>query len=369
MRADTSLLAAVEDIVKHGTPGRRTEILRRITDFFVGSATGFTEQHIELFDAVFNELITEIETTARFELSVKLAGIGNAPRRVVRRLAQDDQIAIAGPLLQHSERLDEPDLLSVAKSKSQQHLLAISYRRWIAQPITDVLVRRGDREVIRNVAGNSGANLSQFGFAALVHKAEKDGILAEKIGQRADLPEPLLRDLFLQATRVVQKRLLATATPDSQAKIQRVLAEISGEFGTDPSAPNIAANQITGVRPSSAGNVDEAALAKCATEGRYDDTVAGLAALCKIPLANMHRILANKHAEPAIVACKALGFGWSTARAIILLQRNGLGVSSHSLESKYRHFEKLSASGAQDVMRLWHTIHGAKRTEAAARLP
>lgn len=94
-------------------------------------------------------------------------------------------------------------------SRSQQHLLAISNRSQIAETITDVLVRRGNREVVRNVAGNSGARLSLNGFSTLVLKAEKDGILAEKVGQRADIPEPLLRVLFIHATQVVQRRLEA----------------------------------------------------------------------------------------------------------------------------------------------------------------
>ena len=109
----------------------------------------------------------------------------------MRRLAEDDDIFVARPVLEHSERLVDPDLLNVARTKSQLHLLAISNRNRIAETITDVLVRRRDREVVRNVAGNLGACLSQTGFSTLVRKAERDGILAEKVGQRPDTPQPL----------------------------------------------------------------------------------------------------------------------------------------------------------------------------------
>lgn len=369
MRDNAPLFTELKAIVRHGSQERRAEIVKRVTALFIRSASSFNEEHVELFDAILNELITQIETKDKFELSIRLAGISNAPRQAVRQLAQDDQIAVAGPLLQYSERLDEPSLLYVAKSKSQQHLLAISYRRQITETITNVLVRRGDREVIRNVAGNSGANLSQFGFSTLIDKAKQDGILAEKISQRSDVPEPLLRNLFLQATRVVQKRLLATSKPDTKAKILRMLTEITNEIGIEASARNITVHRVGSVSLPRKVNIDEVALAKCATEGLYDETVAALSALCRIPVGNMHRFMANKPADTAIVACKVLGFGWSTARAIILMQRNGLGVSAHSLENKYRHFEKLSASAAQDVMRLWHAIDDGHATQVPAQLP
>lgn len=368
MRADFPLITELQDIVRHGSPERRAKMLGRITTLFMEGASRFTEQHVEIFDAVFSELIIKIEARARFELAIQIAGISNAPRQLVRRLAQDDHIAVAAPLLQYSERLDELDLLKVAKGKSQQHLLAISYRRRLAEAITDVLLRRGDRDVVRNVAGNLGAALSRFGFATLVQKAETDGILAEKLGQRSDVPEPLLRQLFLQATRIVQKQLLTTATADTKTKIQRVLANISSEFEMAGFAGTIATDRIIGLRDSHQANIDEAVIAKCATDGLYDETVAALSSLCAIPLGNMHRIMANKRAEPAIVACKALGFSWSTARAVILLQKNGLGVSTHSLENKYRQFDKLSLSGAQGVMRLWHAKDGNHASRASNQL-
>ncbi len=359
MRVDAPLFSTLDDVIRRGSPERRADMLKRITALFVESAAAFTDEQISFFDEVFNRLITEIEAKARFDLSVRLAGIGNAPHEVVRQLANDDDAFVACPVLQHSQRLEDPDLLEVALSKSQQHLLAVSNRRHLAEPITDVLVRRGDRDVVRNVAGNSGARLSASGFSTLVRKAEMDGILAEKVGQRPDIPEPLLRVLFMQATRVVQKRLVAAATPETQAKIARVLAQIANEYGMGTASRDEAPAQNRSARASRQPLLDEAALAKLATEGCYDETMQALSELCKIPVENMDRIMANKRADPALVVCKALGFGWQTARAIILLQTRGHGMSAHSLEMKSRNFEKLSKSNAQDVMRLWFTLRDA----------
>src|SRR5205814_6574750 len=108
----------------------------------------------------------------------------NAPLNVIHRLAFDDEIAVAGPVLRESERLDDDTLVANASIKSQAHLLAISQRKIIAEQVTDVLVERGNREVVNSVAGNEGARFSGAGFLHMVKRAEGDSILAEHLGLR-----------------------------------------------------------------------------------------------------------------------------------------------------------------------------------------
>ena len=69
------------------------------------------EDHVSVFDEVISRLAGEIEFRARVELAERLADIDNAPRRTVRDLAFDDDIAIARPLLERSTRLEENDLV------------------------------------------------------------------------------------------------------------------------------------------------------------------------------------------------------------------------------------------------------------------
>ena len=88
-------------------------------------------------------------------------------------------------------------------------------------------MRRGDRDVARDVAGNRGARISESGFFRLVKRAEDDGVLAEKVGLRPDIPPQMFRELLTKATAVVHKRLLASATPEVQAEIRRVLDKVS----------------------------------------------------------------------------------------------------------------------------------------------
>src|SRR5437764_129896 len=122
------LIDEFEDALQSGSIATRTQWLRRITDLFLGQAASYSPEQVSLFNDVMSRLAADIETKVLAELSTRLAPIANAPAGVIRRLAQDDDIVVSGPLLRHSERLSDDDLIDVAKKKSQQHLLEISRR-------------------------------------------------------------------------------------------------------------------------------------------------------------------------------------------------------------------------------------------------
>jgi uncharacterized protein (DUF2336 family) len=298
-------------------------------------------------------LIEEIETKARAELSNRLAPVGNAPVEVIKRLAKDDDIAVAAPVLRQSVRIAETDLVDIAKTKSQGHLLAISGRPKIAIPITDVLVQRGDRKVVRTVAENREASLSEASFSALVKRAEKDGILAEKVGLRADIPGHLFRQLLVQATEVVQQRLIASARPETQAEIRRVLQKVSSEVGAKAAPRDYREAQRIVFELHKAGKLDENALAGFAEAGKYEETVASLSALCAVPIEVIDRLMAGERPDPVLILAKAQGFAWSTAQVVMAVRPGGSSVSRQALDTAYANFERLSASTAQRVLRFW----------------
>ena len=200
MGAPASLLPELEEVVQHGSAERRAETLRRITTLFLDSATNFNDDHVALFDDVIGCLIEEIEVKALAELARRLAPVPNAPSGVVSKLAKNDDIEVAGPVLKQA-KIDEPDLKYIAENKSQAHLLAMSTRKAIGQAVAEILVERGDRDVARSVATNQNAQLSENAFTTLVKRAEQDNILAEKVGLRTDIPPRLFRQLLGRARR------------------------------------------------------------------------------------------------------------------------------------------------------------------------
>jgi uncharacterized protein (DUF2336 family) len=281
--------------------------------------------------------------------------------QVVRKLAADDDISVAGPVLAQSRRLGETDLVDIVKTKSQAHLLAISNRTGIAEPVTDVLVKRGDREVVRSVAQNRDARLSDGSFSALVTQAESDVVLAEKVGLRPDIPPKMFRELLLKATEVVQHRLLASAKPETQAEISRVLAKVSNEVSTKAGPRDYTAAKRVVDLLRQEGALNEAQLVEFAKGARYEETVVSLGQLCNVPIDVVDRLMGGDRPDPVLILCKAAGWGWQTARAVILCRSGGKAISSQSLDTAYSNFERLSPATAQRVMRFWQARQPAPR--------
>jgi uncharacterized protein (DUF2336 family) len=353
MSAASSLIPELEYIIQNGSYRKRADALHRIATLFVDGSDKFSEDHIVLFDDVLCQLVTEIESKARAELSMTLAPIANAPSALMRKLAHDDDIQVAGPVISQSKRLQEKDLVDIATTKGQAHLFALSGRTGIGEAVTDVLVRRGDPEVIRNVADNASAKLSEGGFTTLVKRAEGDGVLAEKVGLRTDIPPHLFRDLLVRATAMVQQRLLAAARPETQAEIQRVLDKVAKDFGKGaPSRDYAAALRV--VRDlHQARKLGEPELVEFARLKKFEETVAALSALCGVPIESADRLMAGDRPDPILILCRTAGFGWPTAKLIILARPTVRGTSSQALDEAYANFEKLSGPTAQRVVRFW----------------
>ena len=361
MVAAASLIPELERVLQQGSPEKCAEMLSGITNLFLSGASRFNEDHVELFDAVFARLIEDIETRARAELSIRLAPVDNAPPGVVRRLANDDDISVAAPMLEHSPRLADSDLYEIANAKGQAHLLAISSRKDIGAHVTDVLVRRGDREVVRTVADNQRAKLSEQGFTTLVERAAGDGVLAEKVGQRPDIPPRLFRTLLIQATEVVQQRLLAKARPETAAEIRRVLTKVSEEIGAKVQQPrNYIHAKAVIFALKEQGKLNEESLQEFARSGKFEETVVALSELTDVPIETVERLMAGDRPDPVLILCKSAGFHWQTVRAIVQIRPSIKPVSTQALDAAYANFERLSPSTAQRVTRFWQVRQGAE---------
>jgi uncharacterized protein (DUF2336 family) len=356
MSVPASLLPELEDVVLHGSADKRAETLRRITTLFLDGASSFNAEHIALFDDVIGCLVVEIEAKALAELARRVAPVPNAPPGVVSTLAKNDNIDVAGPVLKRA-RLADPDLMYIAETKSQAHLLAMSTRLGISEALSEILVERGDQEVARSIANNRHAQLSDNAFSKLVKRAEQDGVLAEKVGMRTDIPPRLFRQLLMQASEVVQRRLLSKAKPETQTEIRRILAQVTDEVAAKAAPRNYAA-ALAAVRSlHKERKLGEADIAEFAKAGKYEETIAALATMCAVPVEVVDRLMNGERADPVLILARAIGFGWPTVRAI-LYARPGSKPSAQTLDAALENFDRLTATTAQRVVRFWQVRQG-----------
>jgi uncharacterized protein (DUF2336 family) len=333
---------------------KRVENLRRVTDLFVAGAESFNEEHLAVFERVLERLIDEIEAAVLAEIGERLAPIRNTPVGVVRNLAHHDEIAVAGPVLARSERLALADLVHIAETKSQAHLKAISSRTRVEQAVTDVLVRRGDDEVVRTLAANGGASFSQSGIGTLADRAVGDEILAEKVIQRADVPPHVFCKLLVAATGVVRERLLAVLTPEARAEADRVLEKVSGEIADRTPVRRTYGSAIRRVLvESSQAELGEDNLLAYASNKDVDETIATLSLLSSVPTEKIDQLMETDQHETLLIICRAAGLTWRGTRAVILLNRRAGALSPEHVLELQQTFEGLKESDAQYMLRLW----------------
>jgi uncharacterized protein (DUF2336 family) len=356
MTAATSLIPGLDEIVRGDDPGRRADAARRIAELFLQGAANFRADHVDLFDSVLIGLVPHTELAARADLAERLSLLANAPCGLVGQLAREDEIAIAGPLLRRSPVIDEQALIEIAGAKGQGHLLAISERPALSPGLTDVIVRRGDRDVVRRAAGNAGALFSQAGYSALIKRAGQDGVLTLKVGQRDDLSGEQLKDLLAGSIDAVRRRLFDVVKPARQAAIKHAMSEISGVIERVEGRRDFEPAQRAILALHQSGGLNESALLGFAKSFKYEESVAALAAMSGVKIITLDRLITGDRYDPILIAGKAIGLEWATVRALILLRLGPNRVPAPAdIETARVNFARLMPSTADRVVGFWKT--------------
>ncbi|MFB6417317.1 MULTISPECIES: DUF2336 domain-containing protein [Bradyrhizobium] len=362
-KAELSIIDEVESAIRAGSAEKGLETARRVTALFLSSAGSFDDEQIALFDEVLERLIGTIELRALAdmgarialaEISAQLAPIAQAPPSVVRRLASNDEIRIAGPVLQESARLDDGELVKIASSKGEPHLLAMAGRWWLKEIVTDALLARRYPSVSRRLAANPGARVSGNGFAVMVAQAESDPELAVSVGVRVDLPSELRRRLLHSATDAVRARLLSRAPPHLFEEIQSAIAATAVGVEREMSA----VRDFEGAKRAIAmlkatGQLSEATLFGFATQRRYEETAAALAALSGSTVEVIRPLMQSLRDDGLLVACKAAQLNWETTTAVLESRFATGAMKPADLARAQAHYAHMTLDNARRTLRFW----------------
>jgi uncharacterized protein (DUF2336 family) len=339
------------------------ETTARVTALFLASAGSFSDDQIQLFGDVFERLINTIELravadvgarVALAEMSAQLAPVRQAPASVMRRLARHDDISIAAPVLSESARLTADDLIELAGTKSERHLLAISGRWWLQEIVTDALLARRFPSVSRRLVDNPGARVSGGGFAIVVAQAASDPDLAVATGIRADLPPELRSTLLREATDVVRTRLLSRAPPFLFEEIRAAVAAASAGAEREMSrARDFAAAKILIARLKKEGRLNERALLGFAQARKYEETVTALAELSKASIEVVRPLMQSLRSEGILVPCRVAGLRWDTVGAVLNARFSSGVMAPEELSKLRQEFDGLTLESAHRLLKLW----------------
>jgi uncharacterized protein (DUF2336 family) len=362
MQAPQSLIAELESSLNSGPSAKRSEILRRVTDLFLTGGDTYNDEHIGVFDDVMNHLVQKIEGHALIELSGRLAPIDFAPSRIVNRLARDDNMAVAGPILEKSSVLSDADLIDISRTKTQDHMAAIAGRVTLAEAVTDILVERGNADVTRRVSGNLGARFSRYGIETVAGRAEKDEAIAEALAQRRDLPPEVFDELVRKATKHVRERLMANSAPGMQERIVRTVATVSRQVALAEAPASAAGGHGAKIRMNSAA-VAKNHLISVARAGHAAETISAFARVCGVPVAAIKNLVRQGADDGFIILGKAAGLGWPEMKDVLATAMPADGPQASDQKALFEKFVGISSTNAQRVVRFIKTAKAASKEE------
>ena len=330
-------------------------MLRRVTDLFLINAGHYSADQLELYDGILKVLIAAVEVSARAELAQRLAPVDGAPAETIRTLALDDAIEVAEPVLAQSNVLDDETLTHCITINGQEHLLAIATRNKLSEIVSDQLVTKGNIKVLRTLASNPGAAISDLGFRILVKKSADDDWLSERVARRIDIPEHHLRELIAKASEIVRERLMADI-PELGETIKEILpngAQATGRTGL--SKDYRTAELVVKSQPITEAVVNEFAKAK-----KLEEVIVAIAQLSGLSAAEIERLFIGSWSSPVAVIFKAIGFRLATVDAIYRARLSNGQVVHDDLTQIKAEFIALRRPTAERIMRFYSARKAAK---------
>ncbi len=189
--AAQSLITELDHVLVRAPDPWRRDALRQMIDLFLSSAEACDTAQTDVFDEVLFRLIKKSDRAALAEVAATLAPVQKGPAKVLGTLARHSDASISGPVIALSPSLRDKDLVDIAEKAEARMLMAIAARAAIGESVTDVLLKRGNRDIKFRLINNPKAKLSEAGFARLVIGLNGDKQLAAAISKRPDVPPEL----------------------------------------------------------------------------------------------------------------------------------------------------------------------------------
>jgi uncharacterized protein (DUF2336 family) len=299
-------------------------------------------------------LARDIEFKFRVELSERLAAEPVGPPKCTGNLALDPSIEVAGPVLERSPALAEEVLLEIAKTRTQEHMLAIARRPTISETVTAVVMKRGDERVLRTMSSNDGARFSEESFAELVEKARTDPEIQHALHSRGDVPYTTRTRLVEIAREVVDATLQSELGPDALPKVEAALRTAAERLTNSQASRTLLSDLSASVlfvqQAATAGRVNDQQMVRWLEKGNTQVALAAVAHFACAPADLVARAYHASSYDPLLIMTRAANFGWSVFKSL-LIKKAGRTPPHDLLVEAFDSFGELSVASAQRTLR------------------
>ncbi|WP_372423160.1 DUF2336 domain-containing protein [Salinarimonas chemoclinalis] len=322
--------------------GRR-RLLNAVTDLFLHDSEP-SEGAQEHFSDIANRSLEKMDTPDRKDYADRVAAEPQLPRAVATTLAGDPDADVARLVLKLSPVLTDADLAAIAVTHSQAHLHAIAERATLSENVTEILVDRGDKQVLRTVSGNEGAAFSDRGFERLVERGGRDAAVRQNLeSRRESLP-------VSQARRVLQIAAQAAQKSDAGHQVELISGDAPKRVVREARERRLELKLLVADLKDGRRTVDDV-VSILARDDRAFDLAQVISTFSDIPNAQALRALLQPETSGIAVACKALGLGAEAFRKVLELRTKRLGLPEAGIDADVAGYGTLPAETSERAMR------------------
>lgn len=360
--AEKPLATLAEDLASlaaERAPDKRVELLRRVACAYAAYAEPGITAEFYLFNEVVSKLVDKIAGADRAAAADTLAAMPRLPDSLVHRLASDADIDVARPVIRDYQAMPEAILLDVARNGSQDHLRVIAARDQVTPPVTEVVVKRGDRSVMQILAGNSGARFSDAGMRGLIAKAKHDLDLQSLLVDRNDLSLAAVERLLPIVTEALARRLCGKVGVVSE---DAVMPHLSAWLDDRTRNAERTRTFIAGLRNGDLQASD--VFRELFAQGRLYDAAAVLASHLELNCDYTFGVLAGSSLHSAMLLMRAAALPWTVVEAFLKLRHDKADLFDCGSAPKRADYLALDAAAAKRVLRFAKVRHSAGGTAA-----
>jgi uncharacterized protein (DUF2336 family) len=343
----------------------RDALFRRLLDLVAMPASRLAHQDRNMVGDILLDMLFHANTRERMLCASRLATSREAPRRLLRYLAQSS-FEIAQPLLEQNEAFDASDLSEIVEATSTDHRLAIARRKVVAPGVCVALAEHGESHVVREMVENKGAVLPESAIDKLVMRSRDESQLCALLVERLELRPSQAMAMFWWSDSHTRRKILQRHSADRIEVIETckdVFEIMASEKWADPVARK--ALQLIERRQRNREALDrspfeslESAINSAALEGMTSELAQEIGYLCGIKPVTIAKILSDPGGEGVAVLCKATGVKREFLPVLWSALRRPLEIDDGQIHPQFElvaeTYELLTVAKAQTTLRYWN---------------
>jgi uncharacterized protein (DUF2336 family) len=309
--------------------GVRADLADKIAQLAPGLSRETHERLRKLTDEVLQILVCDQVTRVRQVIAETLKDVADAPPEIIRLLARDCELVVAGPVLECSPVLSDQDLLEIiAQTPIAGAVAAIARRPGLPQPVADAIGAGVDETAIAALLANPSAQIREETLDRIVDRAAHVAAWHRPLVERPRLSSGIAKKLagFI-ADHLL--RLLSERRDLDAATTAAVASVVKRRLGNgEARAPTAAAPAGTATSKTEDalararqlrihGKLDEAVVLAAAGNDRTFARAA-LSVLAELPLEVVDRVLAAHSPKGVTALAWKSGFAMRAAHQLQL---------------------------------------------------